>query len=336
MSTSASLTSTEPATETPTSSQGPSNNNAAPQSSSLYLFTFLATLLLLLAVSCAIVIRSFILRRRFRRRIEEALAAGVIIPGGLEDGPGGMGRGRRRDFGEKPKLWEVWVDEHGQVHKDSHVGGSEGDNFGKGEGKWEEIQPVSATIVSNSGKTSGHAGGGSTASFPTSEGGHRAFISRLLGRRAFNGASAASTQSVSEERNTSAMELSSETGMAKEQAKEDEKVQVSVLISMPNPNARKGYEGEIGTEGAKGKGKGPGDDGESDEGDIPDVVFGVAEMQATGPGYLASWRVQLIYELYMNGQNEVFTMLRVVNVAWAWAGSESLSRGVERPGWAQG
>jgi hypothetical protein len=81
--------------------------------------------------------RSFILRRRFRRRIEEALAAGVLIPGALEDG---MGRGRRRDFGEKPKLWEVWVDEHGQVHNDSHAGISEADNFGKGEGKWEEIQ----------------------------------------------------------------------------------------------------------------------------------------------------------------------------------------------------
>ena len=84
-------------------------------------------------------VRSFILRRRFRRRIEEALAAGVLIPGALEEG-GGMGRGRRRDFGEKPKLWEVWVDEHGQVHNGSHGVGSEADNLGKGEGKWEEIQ----------------------------------------------------------------------------------------------------------------------------------------------------------------------------------------------------
>lgn len=83
--------------------------------------------------------RSFILRRRFRRRLEEALAAGVFIPGGLEEG-GGLGRGRRRDFGEKPKLWEVWVGEHGQVDNGSHEPGSEADKLGKGEGKWEEIQ----------------------------------------------------------------------------------------------------------------------------------------------------------------------------------------------------
>ncbi|KAG9088726.1 hypothetical protein FRC06_001903 [Ceratobasidium sp. 370] len=45
--------------------------------STLYLFTFLTTLLLLLAVSCGIVIRSFVLRRRFHRRVEEAIAAGA-------------------------------------------------------------------------------------------------------------------------------------------------------------------------------------------------------------------------------------------------------------------
>jgi hypothetical protein len=50
-----------------------------------------------------------------------------------------MGRGRRRDFGEKPKLWEVWVDEHGQVYDSSHEGGPDADNLGKGEGRWEGI-----------------------------------------------------------------------------------------------------------------------------------------------------------------------------------------------------
>jgi hypothetical protein len=89
--------------------------------------SFLATLLLLLAVSCAIIIRSvaeshyhlapayhvkcsrsFVLCRRFRRRIEEAIAAGVLIPGSLDGGlGGGMVRNiRRHDFGEKLKLWE--------------------------------------------------------------------------------------------------------------------------------------------------------------------------------------------------------------------------------------
>lgn len=67
-------------------------------------FTFLATLLLLLAVSSAIVIRSFIIRRRFHRRVQQALAEGVILP--PPPGAGGGQRGRR-DFGEKPKLWDA-------------------------------------------------------------------------------------------------------------------------------------------------------------------------------------------------------------------------------------
>lgn len=69
-------------------------------------FTFLATLLLLLAVSCAIVARSVIIRRRFRRRVAEALAAGIVLP--PEPGPFG-GIRRQRDFGEKPKLWDAWI-----------------------------------------------------------------------------------------------------------------------------------------------------------------------------------------------------------------------------------
>jgi hypothetical protein len=66
-------------------------------------FTFLATLFLLLFVSSAIILRSFILRRRFRRRIEEAILAGVIPP------PHTARVSRRRAIGEKPKLWEARV-----------------------------------------------------------------------------------------------------------------------------------------------------------------------------------------------------------------------------------
>jgi len=66
-------------------------------------FTFLATLFLLLFVSSAIILRSFVLRRRFRRRIEEAILAGVIAP------PHTRRTSRRRAIGEKPKLWEARV-----------------------------------------------------------------------------------------------------------------------------------------------------------------------------------------------------------------------------------
>lgn len=86
----------------------------------------------------ALIHRSFILRRRFRRRIEEAIAAGVLIPGALDDATlGGAGRSRRRDFGEKPKLWEVWIDDLG--HWDRIGGHSRRDSLGKSEGKWENI-----------------------------------------------------------------------------------------------------------------------------------------------------------------------------------------------------
>jgi len=59
---------------------------------------------LLLFVSSAIILRSFILRRRFRQRIEDAILAGVIVPNNQ------TGRAsRRRALGEKPKLWETRV-----------------------------------------------------------------------------------------------------------------------------------------------------------------------------------------------------------------------------------
>lgn len=54
-------------------------------------------------MSSAIILRSFILRRRFRRRIEEAILAGVIPP------PHTARVSRRRAIGEKPKLWEARV-----------------------------------------------------------------------------------------------------------------------------------------------------------------------------------------------------------------------------------
>lgn len=101
-------------------------------------FTFLATLLLLLAVSCAIVIRSLILRRRFRRRVQEALANGVVLPpppGGFA-GAMGFGGRVRRDFGEKPTMWDRWL---APPHEQDFALGDE-KNGGKGVGKkWNDI-----------------------------------------------------------------------------------------------------------------------------------------------------------------------------------------------------
>lgn len=54
----------------------------------------------MLFVSCGIVLRSFFIRRRFRQQVEEQIAAGLLPPEAL---------GSRRDFGEKPKLWDVSI-----------------------------------------------------------------------------------------------------------------------------------------------------------------------------------------------------------------------------------
>lgn len=93
-----------------------------PRSSSLYLcvhprrrppkerpeltfcrFTFLSTLFLLLVVSTAIVLRSFLLRRRYRMGVQEQLDDLFRQPGGPP------GASRRKNFGAKPKLWNTWI-----------------------------------------------------------------------------------------------------------------------------------------------------------------------------------------------------------------------------------
>ena len=74
-------------------------------------FTFLATLFLLLAISSAIIMRGIFLRRRFRRRLEEAIAAGVLLSPS-DDGTGGFGgnggRTSRRKL-QRPTLFDVSV-----------------------------------------------------------------------------------------------------------------------------------------------------------------------------------------------------------------------------------
>lgn len=76
--------------------------------------TFLATLFLLLFVSCAIVLRSYILRRRFQRHLDEAMAAGILLA------PRSQGS-RRRRFGSKPKLFDAWFSEGGDSWEEINV-----------------------------------------------------------------------------------------------------------------------------------------------------------------------------------------------------------------------
>jgi hypothetical protein len=71
--------------------------------SHLHSVTFLVTLFLLLFISAAIVLRSYLLRRRFQRQIDEALASGLLITPGS----------RRRRLGPKPKIHNTWVTQGG-------------------------------------------------------------------------------------------------------------------------------------------------------------------------------------------------------------------------------
>ncbi|TCD65491.1 hypothetical protein EIP91_002575 [Steccherinum ochraceum] len=96
-------------------------------------FTFLATLFVLIGVSCAIVLRSFYLRRQMRRRYAEAVLAGFIPPSPAM--PGERRRKRKNEFGEKPRLFDVVV----------VPARAEGEGGGEGGGEeWEELLPVSA------------------------------------------------------------------------------------------------------------------------------------------------------------------------------------------------
>lgn len=115
------------------------------------------------------------------------------------------------------------------------------------------LQPISATILSSNPTNPISLPGDEsiTASSMSAQRQriHRGLISRLLGRRQIRTPSSPPSQDAIEDRNDSTTENSSEEGVAKVRPKEDEeRVQVSVLISMPNPNARRVHENEAGSE----------------------------------------------------------------------------------------
>ena len=58
-------------------------------------------------MSCGIVLRSYILRRRYQRRLEEALGTGLLLA------PRAQGSKRKR-FGTKPKMINTWLTEGGE------------------------------------------------------------------------------------------------------------------------------------------------------------------------------------------------------------------------------
>lgn len=164
----------------PTSTGGPPNGGGSPAGSELYLFTFLTTLLLLLGVSCAIIIRSLILRRRFRRRVQEAIANGVLVPGLITEP-------MPRPLGEKPKMWNVWIgDPKNQLANSDPAANEDGESKSNGASPNDlaDVLPVSATKLESLDTTSPWIPSGLMPShFRAQESNaHRAFFRRIIPR----------------------------------------------------------------------------------------------------------------------------------------------------------
>ncbi|OCH89367.1 hypothetical protein OBBRIDRAFT_835852 [Obba rivulosa] len=136
-------------TETPSSSapsssateQNNNNLNGSPpltSSATLYLYTFLATLLLLLSVSAAIVLRSYVLRRRARAAIAEAIANGTYVP------PPAVVAATQ----PKPVLSDVWIGSRGAEEEgDEKAKMKERERQMWAGAEWARMMPVSAALV---------------------------------------------------------------------------------------------------------------------------------------------------------------------------------------------
>jgi len=229
-----------------------SNTNLA-NSASLYLYTFLATLVLLLSVSGAIVVRSFILRRRHRRMVEEAIRNGTWIP------PTPAARAARVDLSKKPELWEAYLGGGGSWQLGS---------FGHGSGKefeysrdWESIKPVYAgyseplTSVPYSGSTPNLTSLASPVFIPTptptnhsasrgdheenrrtaevSSGAPRSLLSRA---RIFLNSSTVPAAS-SADNGTNSRSNSANISMTELNSNSPSTIRVAVLIAMPSPSS---------------------------------------------------------------------------------------------------
>ncbi|KAI0074742.1 hypothetical protein K474DRAFT_1699516 [Panus rudis PR-1116 ss-1] len=137
------MSSSEPQSPSTTTSSAPTSTSAISgdtnpnlsSSAALYLYTFLATLVLLLTVSAAIVIRSYVLRRRQRVLLEEAIRNGTLSP----DFGTPRSRGNKVDIGNKPEIYDVYLVPCGDMK-----GASE-----KGEW-WDELSPVAAQYIHTS------------------------------------------------------------------------------------------------------------------------------------------------------------------------------------------
>ncbi|KAK4685836.1 hypothetical protein P7C73_g4295, partial [Tremellales sp. Uapishka_1] len=97
----------------PDSSSSSYNLPSGGVSSSIYLFTFLITILVLGIITVGLVLRAFLIRRRFQRRVQEALARGETLPEAETYRIFGIGSPttlrpvpKEAMLGPKPFIWE--------------------------------------------------------------------------------------------------------------------------------------------------------------------------------------------------------------------------------------
>jgi hypothetical protein len=201
-------------------------------------------------ISCGIILRSFVLRRRLRRSVEEALAAGVILPATFG------GRRSRKDFGEKPTFYDAWVTPGGEKWEFIMVSVSDLFIFLLLTFSLNDRQPISVQITPNE-SLSEHTPNANT---PTPTQSRNPFAQWR--RQRSTPSSTAHTQTPSTPLNPS--DPMPGTG------EEEGDVQVSVLVAMPSPKSK------------------PNPSGEEME-VVPEMVVGIAHLPyRTNPGATVS------------------------------------------------
>jgi len=224
------------------------------------------------------VFRSFVLRRRFRRRVEAAIAAGVLLPEQVD-----ALRRRGPPIGEKPKMFEVQIDGR---HKEGYEPSSPA--LQNPPDEWSNIMPVSAAIIPGD-KSKGPA--------PIPVPAPQQYSARPLNaRRPFWFLRAPDItptpilpvhNPVSSPSSSPPISRAPQQNGSSSSDSADDMLQLTVLIAMPNAQApqyqsRQTSMSSEGLESAKGKGTSVSDHGEVEEEEIPEVVFGVTEVRWEG------------------------------------------------------